>query len=435
MFSLKTWIIIWILLIGLILRFHNYDIYPQRGATSDEYTYSFLGVSLLTLGAPISWSYFSPYPVKFDLTIDNLYFPMKFPYFDHPPLNGLVVGSWAILNGENSFEEITLKTIRLVPIFLSLISSVFVFLIGKRLYNYETGLIGLLIYSTVTIFVIQSRVVLAENLLTPFVLLSLYLWLTWKNNMSDKRTLGLGIIAGLSILTKELGIFVYFYLLYFFILYRIPIRFRVSLTLTVFLFIMSYIIYGAYYDWNSFVSILTVQSSREVGPQTLRLLFFTPVLINKVYFDGWYYFGFLAFFYSLLHIKKNIELVIPAVIYFLLLVFSIIREGEMGWYMIPLFPFMAILTGRIIVEGLAQKNWMIMLLLLFVGLYQIEYAYEANFGLIPIQFRLFIIILFGFPALAFLSNNEIFYKRISAVIVSFLIVITALMTYFYTHPA
>ena len=360
---------------------------------------------------------------------------MKFPYFDHPPLNGLVVGSWAILNGENSFEEITLKTIRLVPIFLSLISSVFVFLIGKRLYNYETGLIGLLIYSTVTIFVIQSRVVLAENLLTPFVLLSLYLWLTWKNNMSDKRTLGLGIIAGLSILTKELGIFVYFYLLYFFILYRIPIRFRVSLTLTVFLFIMSYIIYGAYYDWNSFVSILTVQSSREVGPQTLRLLFFTPVLINKVYFDGWYYFGFLAFFYSLLHIKKNIELVIPAVIYFLLLVFSIIREGEMGWYMIPLFPFMAILTGRIIVEGLAQKNWMIMLLLLFVGLYQIEYAYEANFGLIPIQFRLFIIILFGFPALAFLSNNEIFYKRISAVIVSFLIVITALMTYFYTHPA
>lgn len=394
MFSLRNWVVVWVLMLGLILRLHNYDVYPQRGVTSDEYTYSFLGISLLTTGTPISWSYFSPYPVKFDLTIDNLYFPMKFPYFDHPPLNGLVVGSWAILNGEDTFEKITLSTIRLVPVFLSLLSSILLFLIGKRIYGYYSALLGLLIYSTVTIFVIQSRVVLAENLLTPLALLSLWLWTRWKNNMTGNRIIIIGIVAGLSFLSKELGIFVYFYLLYFFILNRLPIRSSIILTLVVLLFIMSYIIYGAYYSWDSFISIIKLQSSREIGPQTLRLLFSTPVLTNKVYFDGWYFFGFLCFFYSLLRMDKNKELAVPAITYFMLLIFSLIREGEMGWYMIPLFPFMALFSAQTIFEGLSRKNWMIILLLLFVGMYQIEYLYEANFGLTSIQFRTLLLVLF-----------------------------------------
>src|SRR3989344_3403790 len=111
-----------ILVLGIILRFHNYDVYPQRGATSDEYTYSFLGQSLLTKGVPISWSYFDAYKNREDLTIDKLYFPIVWPYFDHPPLNGLVVALWAIARGETTFEQIQLSTIRLVPIALTTIS-------------------------------------------------------------------------------------------------------------------------------------------------------------------------------------------------------------------------------------------------------------------------------------------------------------------------
>lgn len=434
MFSLKAWVVVWILMLGFILRLHNYDIYPQRGATSDEYTYSFLGVSLLTIGVPISWSYFSPYPVRFDLTIDNLYFPMKFPYFDHPPLNGLVVGSWAILNGEDSFEKITLKTIRLVPIFLSVISSVLLFLIGKRLYDYKTGLIGLLIYSTVTIFVIQSRAVLAENLLTPLALCGLYLWLIWREKLNDQQVLILGIIAGLSFWAKELGIFVFFSFLYLFLFYRVPIRLIVILCLTAFIFVMLYIIYGAYYSWDSFTAIIAVQSSRYVGPQTLRLLF-TPVMVNKVYFDGWYLFGLLAFFFNLVRLDKNRDLAIPATIYFMLMIFSLIREGEMGWYMIPMFPFMALFSAQIIASGFSQKSWTILLLLLTVGLYQVEYVYEAMFGLTGTQFRIILALLFGWPVITFLLPNPIFYKRTVGFLVFLLITITAFMTYFYIHPA
>lgn len=435
MISLKAWMVVWVLLLGLILRVHNYEKYPQRGATSDEYSYSFLGVSLLTLGAPISWSYFSPYPVKFDLTIDKLYFPMKFPYFDHTPLNGLVVGSWAVLNGENTFEKITLSTIRLVPIFLATVSSLLLFLVTKKIYGYDTALLTLLIYSTATIFVIQSRVVLAENLLTPLSLFGLYLWLRWRDILTSQRVLLLGIVAGLSFWAKELGIFVFFYLFYFLLLFRKSVRYMVILCLTMLIFIVLYAIYGAYYNWESFIAIITLQSARYVGPQTLRLLLNTPVLINKVYYDGWYLFGMLSFFVSLIRFGKSKELVIPAVVYFMLMVFSLIREGEMGWYMIPLFPFFALFSAQVIWEGLMQKSWMIVLLLLTVGLYQIEYVYEAAFGLTPIQFRVILMIFFGFPIITFLSDNQCLYRRAVGFLVFLLITVTAFITYFYVHPA
>ena len=65
-----------IVLLGFFLKLHNYTVYPQRGATSDEYTYSFLGLSLLTKHIPISWSYFSAYKHREDLTIKVFIFPL-----------------------------------------------------------------------------------------------------------------------------------------------------------------------------------------------------------------------------------------------------------------------------------------------------------------------------------------------------------------------
>src|SRR3989338_10877768 len=108
----KVFIVFSILLLGFFIRVHNYSIYPQRGATSDEYTYSFLGVSLLKEGIPISWSNFSVYKNKYDMTIRDLYFPIVYPYFDHPPLNGLLVGGLSILLGQDTFVDIDLATIR-----------------------------------------------------------------------------------------------------------------------------------------------------------------------------------------------------------------------------------------------------------------------------------------------------------------------------------
>ena len=425
--------LILIFTIALILKLHNYAAYPQRGATSDEYTYSFMGVSLLTLGVPISWSNFNIYKNTYDLIIDNLYFPMVFPYFDHPPLNGLLVGGWAIASGENTFAKIKLSTIRLVPIALSLVSALLVYLLAKRWYDDRTALWSLLIYTTATTFVINGRVVFAENLLTPILLLSLYLY-TVQRVISARTALALGMLCGLSIWTKELGISVFFTFLSLFLHDRVPRRYLVMLTLMFFLFGVGYLAYGTYFDSQTFLGILAAQSARPIGPRVLQTLLNTPIIVNKPYFDGWYFFGFLCLLFACFDVARHKLLVVPAAIYFFLLLFSINQEGEMGWYMIPLFPFMAIAAAHSLSESINRKGWLILVATLFVGLSAIRYLFEPAFGLVPMQFRILLIILLAPLVLVGILGKQ-YTARVSTIWFYLLIAATALQTFRYIHPA
>lgn len=435
MTKLQIFLVVFVLFIGLVLRLHNYSIYPQRGATSDEYSYSFLGVSLLTKGVPISWSAVSAYKHRSDLTIKNLYFPMVYPYFDHPPLNGLLVGSWALLFGQNTFPKIELQTIRLVPIFLSMLSSIMVFLLGLRLYGFKTGLWALLIYSTTVIFVISGRVVLAENLLTPLLLASVYLFYIFRENMNLKKTIIIGTLCGLAFWTKELGIVVFLSMLYLFIAEKIKIKLTITLVLASLSFVLLYVVYGAYYDWEVFKAVVSIQSDRVIGPGTLLYLTSTPIIINKIYHDGWYFLGFTSFFISFLDYPKHKFLLVPAFLYFLLMIFSLTEKGEMGWYLIPLFPFMALFTANFLVEGLEKKNWSIFLLLIFVGLYEIQYLFRNNFGLTSMQFRVIFIMLFCPFILSYAYNKEKFFTKLANAAFYVFILGNILLAYSYVHPA
>ena len=429
----RTFVLVLIFVMALILKLHNYSVYPQRGATSDEYTYSFMGVSLLTLGVPISWSNFNIYKNTYDLIIDNLYFPMVFPYFDHPPLNGILVGAWAIINGQNSFASIQLSTIRLVPIALSLISAILVYLLAKRWYDERIALWSLLIYTTATTFVINGRVVFAENLLTPLLLLSLYIY-TIRRVIKVHTAITLGVLAGLSIWTKELGVSVFLTFLYVFIHDRVPQRYLVMLTLTFLLFGVGYAAYGTYFGSQTFFGILMAQSSRPIGPQVLQTLINTPIIVNKPYFDGWYFLGFLCLFFACFDVARHKLLVVPAAIYFFLLIFSINQVGEMGWYMIPLFPFMAMAAAQILSESVNKEGWLMLVATLFVGLSAIRYLFEPAFGLVPVQFRILLIVLFAPLVLIRLFGKQ-HVARLSNIWFYLLIAVTALQTYLYVHPA
>lgn len=430
----KIILVVCIIIVSLALRLHNYSIYPQRGASSDEYTYSFLGVSLLTKGVPISWSAFPVYKNKYNLTIRKLYFSIVYPYFDHPPLNGILVGGWAMLFGQNVFEKIDLKTIRLVPIFLSVISSLLVFLLGLRLFDYKTGIWALMIYTTTTIFVMNTRVVFAENLLTPLFLGALYIFSIIGNKLGIKTAIMFGILSGLSFWTKELGIVVFFTLFYLFVTEKARPRLIFILCSVFTLFVLLYIAYGNYYDRDLFWQIIFLQSNRHIGPQTLFYLTSTPIIVNKIYYDGWYFFGLLSIFFSLFDFKKNKLIAVGAAAYFILLIFSLTKEGEMGWYMIPLFPFMALASSRILVESLKKQSWFIFVLLLFVGLSQIKLIYENNFGLTPMQFRILLMILFGPFIMILLLKKEKLFNLLGETWFYFFIIGNIILTYNYIHP-
>lgn len=424
-----------VIIIGLVLRLHNYDVYPQRGATSDEYSYSFLGQSLLTRGVPISWSYFGGYKNRQDLTINKLYFPIVWPYFDHPPLNGIVVATWALSRGERTFKEITLSTIRLVPIILTTISSILLFALLNRLYGYGVALFALVIYSTATIMVVSSRVVLAENLLTPILIGALLYYDLVRRNITLRSAIILGLLCGLAIWAKELGIVVGISVVALLVYDKQKISYIVAVTTAGVAAILGYIAYGFAYDKEVFIAIITTQASRMIGPETLLLLMSRPVLINKVFYDGWYLFGLFALFSCFLDWKRHTRLLLPFFLYLVLLIASLTREGEMGWYMIVVYPFMAA-SSAIVLEGAWKKtNGMILVALLVVGMSLFYYLIELPFGITPARFRLFLVLLFVPTLAGYVTGRPGLIVKMQKAWLVVLILSTMMLTYGYAHPA
>ena len=322
----------------------------------------------------------------------------------------------------------------MIPIILSTISSLFVYLIASRRFGFRVGLWALLIYITATITVIQSRVVLAENLLTPLMLLAVYVYDQGKK-LTVKRSLLLGILSGLSFWTKEVGISVAIMLLALMIMDRIKIVSAINFIFVTVLFVLGYVAYGMYFDSKVFWSIVTTQAMRDIGPKTLTYILTTPIIINKVYYDGWYFLGFFSLFAGLVQAKRLRIILVPAFTYFLLLLALLTQGGEMGWYLIPLFPFMAIVTVFLLVDSLETGNWYIFALILFVGLYLIEQIYQKNFGLTVSQFRLLAGILFVPITYAMLLKKKKLFQTFGRVYFYSLIAGTAYVTFTYVHPA
>lgn len=428
-------LVVVVLLLGTFLRLHNYDVYPQRGATSDEYTYSFLGQSLLTKGMPISWSYFGAYKNREDLTINKLYFPIVWPYFDHPPLNGIIVATWAIVRGETSFEEIQLSTIRLVPIALTVLSSVFLFFLLYRSYGYAVALFALVIYSGSTIMIVSSRVVMAENLLTPLLLGVLLYYEHVRKRLRLQHAVTLGILCGLAIWTKELGIVVFFSVVAFLLYDRAKIQMMGVIVVILLLAVGGYVFYGFSYDKEVFLGIIATQASRMVGPETLWMLMSQPVLINKVFYDGWYLFGIVTVFASFADWKKHFRILVPFFIYFVLLVGTLTRQGEMGWYMIVAYPFLSAAAAIVLADSWKKPNGMMLVACLIVGLSLFHYLIELPFGITLTRFRLFLAIVFIPYLIAHMLHREVLVVRIQKLMTGVLLLSTVIHTYFYIHPA
>lgn len=424
-----------ILFISVLLRLNNYTQYPQRGATSDEYTYSFLGISLIKDKIPISWSTFQSYKQREDLTIRGIYFPIVKPYFDHPPLYALLVGGWALISSEDTFQKISLETIRLVPVFLGTISSLLVFLIANKIYGFKVALWSLMIFSTVTIFIMNMRVSVSENLLTVFFLSAVYLFERFKNKFNANKIIFISVVCGLCLLTKIMGIAAFFFTLYLLLDKRLKHKFLIIFSLVFLTFPVILFSYAAYFDWNLFWAIQNEQATRMIGPQTVLNLFRNPVIVNKQIFDGWYFLGFIALFWSFVDYKKNKLIIVPSLVYLLLLISSLTREGLSGWYMIPLFPFMAIATANMLSESFNKISLGFLTFILFVGMWQIEKLFEEPFGLTPLVFRVILFLLF-FPLLAFGAfRQKKHFVALSNLLFYLFIIGNVAITLSYQHPS
>lgn len=346
-------IIIAVALFGLFLRFNHYESVPPFEETKDEFIYPWVGMSLLKTGVPVSWSPYS-YPTHYPLKAWGTSFSMVSPYIEKPFFYSLVVGSFAMLRGESEFTDVRLSTIRLIPLALSFISILGIGLFVKEFLDEKTAFLASLIYATVPTMVLGNRLSLTENMLIPLALLGWWLALKMVHKGSVLLLVTIGVLSGLSILTKQTGAVLPASIMLFFLYHK---KYKDMLILGVFtvVFFAIHPLIAYYYDWTTY-KVVSEQFRRALAlglPEAIYTLFRFPVIGHKegIFLDGSMLLGYILLLAAPLTqtataIKNKL---LPALLFPLMYLCGItLLDGGVtwfGWHVFPLFPFLAILLA------------------------------------------------------------------------------------------
>src|SRR2546423_15375757 len=116
-----------IILLGFLLRYHNLYTWPRVGATFDEFAWTWQGISLIKTGIPTSWSYHPQYKHGKPIIYRKAAFILVTPYLEHPPVFGLIAGSYALISGAHGMFDVTIEKIRGLALILGIVSILLVY--------------------------------------------------------------------------------------------------------------------------------------------------------------------------------------------------------------------------------------------------------------------------------------------------------------------
>ncbi len=358
--TIHFFILVLLLLLAFGLRAHNYWIVPLTDETADEMAWTWLGASLLQEGQPTSWSFYSQYENGHIYKTGVVNAPLVRPAVDHPPLFSLIPGTIHAITSD--WEAIpSRKVIRLPMIFLGTANVFLLFLVARKFFSINWSYVAMTIYATVPIFVLSSRLVVAENLLITWTLLFILSLESWLQSTHQKKKYAvlLILISMLAILTKISGIVLPITLIAVALIAKIPRLLQVGLS-ALLLSILVLLLYMTTIDLPLFLSIQVAQADRLLGLTTLYSRFFIhPTVAKMVFTDGWLVLGFIA---SLMYISYSINTVktLDKLLSILLRLLLIINLGFIlttveefsyhGWYSYTLFPLYSI-----VLVSLAKK--------------------------------------------------------------------------------
>ncbi len=126
-------------------------------------------------------------------------------HFDHPPMVGWFIQlfSFNLLFADEFF-------LRLPSIIFMTLNTYLIYLIGKQVKNEQTGFYAALLYTASTYaFVITGIFILPDTPLIVFTLLAVLQFVKYFKNEKNKHLLLAGLFAGLAMLSKYSGIFVW----------------------------------------------------------------------------------------------------------------------------------------------------------------------------------------------------------------------------------
>lgn len=398
--------VILILFLGFFLRKNDINTWPREGATFDEYAWTWQGMNLIKTGVPTSWS---PHPQyeKFKLIkYHNAYFRLVTPYLEHPPLFGIVAGSYALLNGVDKIEKTEISKIRGLALILGTLSIVLIILLTNELYGKKIALLSGLLYATIPTVAVGSKIVQNENFFIPMWLFALWLVVRYLSNKKSLFLYAAGLVCGLLILAKIPWVaasFSVLIILFYNKKYKDVLKFMIFPILAIVVFFA----YGFYYDKNLFLGLWGLQLNRyDLGFTSIFALFQKPFLIDRFFTDGWIYWGWFAFILLLVKdVRKNIVVFSAFISYFLIFLAGIPDESGHGWYRYPFYPFLIIGLAFFIKDYFNKNYFLTFLFLVFVGTSLLDYVWVPKFGFSYFVFR-FAIVGWGLSLVPQYLKNE-----------------------------
>lgn len=358
-----------LILISYATRSHLYNQIPFPGESTDEYSNTWVGLSLIKLGFPVGISGLANgYPstgyryINVDRilqsTANGTPVAINQPWFDHPATVGLITGGYSYLKGARVFEDTTISLIRKPLVYLGVISTLLVFVFSLLVFGWMPALISSLVYALSPYIIVTSRLAQAENVLIPFFLLSLIFHFLYQKT-SQNRYFWLAVIAsGLSLLTKLSGISVIAAGIILLMAANKPLKSRLAETvifaLTSLSFLLFYVVFGLAFSPSIFFQVLSGNSNRiyGIGANAIQQLITSSKVTNIRYFtDGWFLTGWLSLFgLSFVKNKQNRFVMIPVVCY--LMTYLFFGSNPFGWYAYPFVPFLMIAFGVVIARSL-----------------------------------------------------------------------------------
>lgn len=401
-----------IFLLGFLLRYNNYTIYPRHGATFDEFAWTWLGINLIQNKVPESWSPHPQYTVREHLIYQGAAFWLVKPYLEHPPLFGLVAGSYVLLKGAPDMYAVTLGNMRQLALILGILSITMVFLLTKEIYDKKTAYFATLLYATIPTIVIGSRILQNENFLIPVWLLSLLLIYKYIKEKKKVFLYSAGIVAGLISLAKVPWLIVGISLC---MLLAYHNKWKDSFVLIgiVLLFFSLYIFYGFYFDKDLYIKLWMLQTARyDITFTGLFSVFTNPLLVDRSYVDGWILFGWISMMIIAKQFRKNVFILIPFFAYLVIYIFAIPDEPSHGWYRYPFYPFLIISIALVLKEEFKKMSFLSIFSILIIGLSLLGLGWKELFGFSLTIYRGFIL----FTVIPFIyivwRNKSIVFSRV-----------------------
>lgn len=414
----------WIIKKSISLRSFGYGNYPTPVA--DEFTYVWQSVSLKRYGLPMAWTLNSGVykDIKFNPIVGNIdgfginigkkivtlekfkensrplsavkeidYVKGKeqmlfvAPFFDHPPLGGMIYSLGVDKNIKN-VEDVKANDFRRSSLVIAVISAILLFILLILITsNPWVGALGVIVYSISPTYLLATRTAFLENAVVPFILIHLILLFLYTKYFSKKFSFLFliisGLFGGLSVLVKEpaFGFLIGSTIL----LWKNKIKLK-----NIFIFLIAcavpllvYFGWGIWLQKDLFIAILLTNANRGYFGAIKIITMLEALKFKNFPTDGWWIWGLLSFVLISIKLKDKKILFLTLPLFTHLMVVLLLGSPNYPWYWISTIPFLAGCSGLLIWKIFKNPSLVTGLLFFFIPFSSSYYWGRESLGILP----------------------------------------------------